>query len=113
MSRLFVPVLCALVVAVLFGAAGTALNVARMAREPAIEAPDELAAPAAARCAYCGRIESKRAVPPGKADPRGPQMIEYTVRMSDGSSRVFQDALPGSWRLGERLMVIDGTGPLY
>ena len=112
MSRLFVPVMwCALLVAALLGAAGLALGVAHMVREPAIEASAELA-PLAARCPNCGRIESKRAVPSSKADPHGPRMIEYTVRMSDGSIRVFQDSRPGSWRLGERLMVIDGTGPL-
>jgi hypothetical protein len=33
--------------------------------------------------------------------------------MADGSSRVFQETLPTRWRLGERLVVIDGsTSPL-
>jgi len=31
--------------------------------------------------------------------------------MADGSSRVFQETLPTSWRLGERLTVIDGSAP--
>jgi hypothetical protein len=39
-----------------------------------------------------------------------PRIFEYTLRMSDGSSRVFEEALPTSWRLGERAVVIDGTG---
>jgi len=29
--------------------------------------------------------------------------------MADGSSSVFQEALPASWRVRERVMVIDGT----
>jgi hypothetical protein len=43
------------------------------------------------------------------ADSRARQVFEYTVRMADGSSRVFQETLPTSWRLGERLTVIDGS----
>lgn len=93
MSPLLVPVLCALLVGVLFGAAGIALDVASVAREARIEAQ---ALPAARRCAHCGWIESKRGT-------------EYTVRMTDGSTRVFEEALPASWRLGERLVVIDGN----
>ena len=50
----------------------------------------------ARRCPHCGWIESKREIPAG---------YEYTVRMSDGSSSVFQQALPASWRLRERLTV--------
>ncbi len=36
---------------------------------------------------------------------------EIIVRMADGSSRVINHATPASWRLGERVMVIDGTKP--
>jgi hypothetical protein len=32
------------------------------------------------------------------------------VRMTDGSSSVFRQQLPASWRLGERLSVIAGAG---
>ena len=62
--------------------------------------PTELAAqtePAGARCRYCGSIESKREIEP--------RVYEYTVRMRDGSSRVFQEALPVTWREGERLLL--------
>jgi hypothetical protein len=52
---------------------------------------------AGARCRHCGWIESKREV--------APQMYEYTVRMRNGSSSVFQEALPVTWRQGERLLV--------
>jgi len=31
--------------------------------------------------------------------------------MADGSSRVFQEAPPVSWRVGERLTLIDGEDP--
>ena len=55
--------------------------------EPAVQAR---------RCPHCGWIESKREIPAG---------YEYTVRMNDGSSVVFQQALPASWRLRERLTV--------
>jgi hypothetical protein len=45
-------------------------------------------------CAACGWIESQRT-------------DQYTVRMRDGSSRVF-DEIPGvKWRLGERLIYIN------
>ena len=78
MSRLFEPVLYALLVGVLFGAAGIALEVDRFAREGRNEAQP---LPAARRCAHCGWIESKRGT-------------EYTARMTDGSSGVF-DKAPG------------------
>jgi hypothetical protein len=82
-----------------------------------IDAGDELPAPGepavhARRCPHCGWIESKREILPGVADPRAPRSYEYTVRMTDGSSSMFQQALPASWRLGERLTVIGGAGPL-
>ena len=53
-----------------------------------------LHASAARSCQACGWIESSRA-------------DQYTVRMRDGSSRVF-DEMPGvKWRLGERLGYMD------
>jgi hypothetical protein len=62
------------------------------------------------RCAHCGWIESKRELPSGAARPQAPRTYEYTVRMTDGSSSVFRQQLPASWRLGERLSVIAGAG---
>ena len=41
----------------------------------------------------------------------GPGIFEYTMRRNDGSSSVFQEALPVRWRLGERLIFIDGASP--
>jgi len=52
---------------------------------------------------------SKRELPRGAADPAASKTYEYSLRMADGSSSVFQDAQLVSWRLGERVMVIDGT----
>jgi hypothetical protein len=62
------------------------------------------------RCAHCGWIESKREIQPGVAERHGVRVYEYTVRMADGSSSVFQEKLPSSWRLGERLIVLAGAG---
>jgi outer membrane lipoprotein SlyB len=36
---------------------------------------------------------------------------EITVRLSDGSSRVIDDAKPARWRSGEHVIVIDGANP--
>jgi hypothetical protein len=56
------------------------------------------------RCPSCGWIESRRNVP-GTGEV---QVYEYTLRMTDGSSRVFREALlPRSLR--ERVTYIDGT----
>ena len=111
---LFLPLLSVLL---LFGAAGIVLDVAWVPGGTRIDARDapaqvELTAHAARRCPRCGWIESKREIPPSVADPHALPIYEYTLRMADGSSSVFQEALPTRWRLRERLMVIDGTGPL-
>jgi hypothetical protein len=93
--------------ATLFSAAGTALHAwaPALARidAPVAEVPEALeeATAHAVRCPHCARIESKRELAPG--------MFEYTVRSSGGSRSVFEQALPTSWRVGERLMLIDGA----
>lgn len=61
------------------------------------------------RCPQCGWIESKREILAIVEDPAARAIYEYTVRMGDGTSSVFREALPVSWRLGERLIVIEGT----
>jgi hypothetical protein len=75
------------------------------------EAEATLAHHAPRRCPDCGWIESKRPVVSSVADPGSLGTYEYTVRMADGSSRIFRETLPTSWRVGERLAVMDGTGP--
>lgn len=111
--------LCALAaVVVLFGAAGLALDVTWVplwtAAGVQADAPLEQAEPAVhatPRCPHCGWIESKRRIASSAADPQSHGIYEYTLRMSDGSSRVFRETLPAAWRLGERLTHIDGEVP--
>jgi hypothetical protein len=79
-----------------------------------IDAGEEPPAPGAptaraGRCLHCGWIESKREVPSGAADAGAAKSYEYTVRMTDGSSRVFRESLPATWRLRERLTVLGGA----
>ena len=107
MTRFLAAVLSALLLATL------------PACETGTDAGAELLAPGAPavavdtrRCPHCGRIESKRKVPPGTADPHALAVYEYTVRMTDGSSSIFEQALPASWRVGERLTVIGAARPL-
>lgn len=38
-----------------------------------------------------------------------PPSYECAVRMAVGSSRIFREQIPVSWRVGERLYYIDGT----
>ena len=63
----------------------------------------ELTVPVGRHCPHCGRIESKREV--------AARVYEYTLRMPDGTSSVFQETLPASWRVGERVGVIAGLEP--
>jgi len=64
-------------------------------------------APTTRRCPKCGWIESNRNIPAG-TDNLAIRIQEYTVRMVDGSSRVFTGGPADRWRLGERLTFIDG-----
>jgi len=106
-------------VVVLSGAAGIALDVAWVPGWTSIDAEAvglplqfEFTLHAVRRCPHCGWIESKREILPSVADPHALMVYEYTVRMANGSSSVFQEAIPVRWRLGERLLVIDGTDSL-
>lgn len=56
----------------------------------------------AGACDACGWIESHREIRAYGA----PLVNRYTVRMRDGSSRVFDESA-AQWRLGERLIFID------
>ena len=119
MPRAFASVLSTLFVMLLFLVAGISLGVTWIPGWAGIDAeavalPAQVATPvrAARRCPHCGWIESKREILPGAADSQAFPVYEYTLRKSDGSSGVFQEALPVRWRLGERLIFIDGAGPL-
>jgi hypothetical protein len=101
-------------VVLFFGGAGIALGAAWVpgatdAASGALPAQVELTLQPARRCPHCGWIESKREILPSVADPHARRIYEYTVRMADGSSRVFEEALPTTWRLRERLLFIDGS----
>jgi hypothetical protein len=61
------------------------------------------------RCSHCGWIESKEEIRPAGLDPHAVAMHEYKVRMADGSSRVFREQAPVSWRVRERLIFIDAN----
>ena len=83
-----------------------------------------------ARCPECGVIVSMREIEVRDDDTGRPRTargavagsrietrvdlarsFEITVRLADGSSRVFNDASPARWRSGERVIVIDGANP--
>ena len=119
MPRAFVSVLSTLFVMLLFLVAGISLDVSRIPGWVGIDAeavalPAQVATPvrAARQCSHCGWIESKREIPRGVADSQAFPVYEYTARRSDGSSGVFQQALPVRWRLGEQLILIDGAAAL-
>jgi hypothetical protein len=111
--------LCAAAAAVvLFGAAVIVLDVTWIPRWSAVDAradaplaQPEPAVHAVQRCPHCGWIESKRKIASSIAEPESLGIYEYTLRMTDGSSRVFRETLPASWRVGERLTLIDGQDP--
>ena len=60
------------------------------------------------RCAHCGWIESKQEIGADVALPHAPAIYEYTVRMANGSLRVFRPEPAVRWRVGERLILIAG-----
>lgn len=98
-----------------------------LALDQAPPAPATSEARAKPRCPECGVIVSMREIDvrnedngsgaTGRVAARGQgetrvkstRSYEITVRMADGSSRVFNDANPARWRLGERVIVIDGA----
>ncbi len=116
MRLLSLPVLIALTLVVLPAAAGMALYRAWVSGNDVIPeqlpARTELKAGPATRCPHCGRIESRRKLGADAGAPLAAASYEYTVRMADGSSRVFREQMPVSWRLGERLIYIDGMQSL-
>lgn len=86
------------------------LGIALYAAVPATALPQARdGADTARRCAACGRIESLRELDAAFAAGKAIPIREFTVRMSDGSSRVFREEGAVGWRLGERLIYIDGA----
>jgi hypothetical protein len=92
----------------LLGAAAIALGAVSVARDAALTVVPS-APPKTRRCPECGWIESRRDIPAG-TDDRAITLPEYTVRMVDGSSRVFVAGPRERWRLGERLRYIEWQG---
>jgi len=104
------PALCAAVAGVLlFGAVAHFFPPVAAGVDPA---PFLLSGPHELRCPTCGWIEAKRELAPLAGDPHALSIYEYTLRMPDGSMSVFQETLPTSWRVGERIMLIEATGAL-
>jgi hypothetical protein len=65
-------------------------------------------APASTACIGCGVVESVREI--DGRDERAAESTrsyEVTIRLQDGSRRVFNEATPRSWRSGTRVMIID------
>jgi hypothetical protein len=94
MRRLLAPALSVLLVAAL---AACESSSAGMVRASAPDAP--------ARCTHCGWIESKQAIGPDVAPANTAAVYEYTVRMTNGSLRVFREEPSVRWRVGERLIL--------
>jgi hypothetical protein len=78
----------------------------------AVPEPLLVAAPHTGRCANCGWIEAKHELVPLLADPQALRVYEYTLRMEDGSMSLFRETLPTTWRLGERVILIEASGAL-
>ena len=105
MRRAFIPLLSLLVLPAL-----VACEAGITEEAAALLAPAEVPVREARRCPHCGWIESKREILPEVADPSIARIYEYTLRRANGSLSVFRETLPATWRLGERVVVIDGTG---
>ena len=103
MRRLLVPGFSVLLLAVLTACESSSGGIVRA------NVPDSTLN-ASLRCTHCGWIESKRAIAPDVADPAAAAIYEYTVRMADGSLRVFRQEPSVRWRVGERLILLPGAG---
>lgn len=106
MYRAFTPLLSLLVLPAL-----VACEAGISGEAAALPAPAEVPVHETRRCPHCGWIESKREILPEVADPLIARIYEYTLRRANGSLSVFRETLPTTWRLGERVVVIDGADP--
>lgn len=73
------------------------------------------------KCPECGVVASTREIEQlgaaggatrsgqNEISGRSTKSYEITVRMNDGSSRMFMDANPANWRPGERVILIEGA----
>jgi hypothetical protein len=64
--------------------------------------------PTRATCAGCGVVELVREIDTrGDHAAESTRSYELTIRFQDGSTRIFNEATPRTWRPGARVMVID------
>ena len=68
------------------------------------------------KCEECGVVVSTREIEQpggsGGVTRGGKRGHEVTVRMKNGSNRVFMDANPANWRQGESIILIQGASQL-
>jgi hypothetical protein len=80
-------------------------------RAPVTVARDTIDRRSRAWCAECGVVESIRQIAGSggaiAANTTTAKGYKITVRLRDGSSTVFNEANPGTWRLGSRVIVIN------
>lgn len=125
MQAIAAPQRAWLIAGVLLGIAGLAALLAGSPAATEATAAVDPAAPALAlareKCPECGVVVSVTDIRP---EQRGEDLAaramsrvasgnyyEVTLRMRDGSSRVFLESNAGHWRRGERVVVIAGTAP--
>lgn len=102
MRRRLAPALSVLLLAVLAACESSSGGVVRApASDSTLNSP--------LRCAHCGWIESKQEIGADVAHPHAPAIYEYTVRMGNGSLRVFRQEPSVRWRVGERLILFAGA----
>ena len=126
------PLLIAAIAVILFSSAGilriAGWNPISSAGAGSVPVIDALPA-VKGRCAECGVIVSVRDIElrnesagsaatgetvagnQNETQVQSTKSHELTIRLADGSSRVITEASPAHWRLGERVIVIDGAHP--
>jgi hypothetical protein len=57
-----------------------------------------------ARCRECGVIQAIRRIDAAEGQP---PTYEITIRLHDGSTRTNTNATPGTWRAGDRILLIN------
>ena len=82
----------------------TAANTSVRAQVDAL--PDSAEPRPKTKCPECGVVESMQCV---AGEGNSPALYEITVRLRDGSTRVSHHTSPAQWRLGEHLLLIDGS----
>jgi hypothetical protein len=128
------PLLIGAVAAILLGTSGIAAVMAWTPTSIGAQAPPaaeraEGEARVRVKCAECGVVASTREIEQlgagidsdsgaaggvtaggrNETPEKSAKSYEVTVRMKDGSSRVFMEANPANWRPGERVIFIEGA----